>query len=94
MFKKPVLMISLAASLLLSSSVVFAYANESEKMWGEMEYAQSGDVRSRSEIIREVKDRYDAEILRIEYDDKRKVYKVRVLMPNGKVRDLTINASR
>ncbi|RBP50845.1 PepSY domain-containing protein [Arenicella xantha] len=56
--------------------------------------AQSNGIRSRSEVVQEVKDRYNAKVLRIQLNKDRSVYKVRVLMPNGKVRDLSIRASR
>jgi len=91
MSKKSIFIIFLTTAL-LGSGAVMAYSYDSGAGWGNKEYAQNGNVRSRSEIIREVKNRYDAEILRISYDKKREVYKVRVLMPNGKVRNLTISA--
>ena len=97
MFKKPILIISIVGSillLLLNSSLALAYTDQSRIVWGETEYAQSGNVRSESDIIREVKQRYKAEVLRINYNAKAKAYKVRVLMPNGKVRNLTISARR
>ena len=92
MFKKPILVTCLLVSILLSSNIVFAYNSEKGRVWSEREYTQRGNVRSRSEVIREVKERYNAEILRIEYKERKKAYKVRVLMPNGKVRNLTISA--
>lgn len=97
MFKKPILIISIVGSLLLcllNSGPVLAYTYQGQGVWGETEYAQSGNVRSESDIIREVKQRYNAEVLRISYNAKAKAYKVRVLMPNGKVRNLTISARR
>jgi len=94
MFKKPILLASLVVSLLLSSNMVFASGSEKRGIWGERQYSQRDNVRSRSEVIREVKERYKAEILRIEYKERSKAYKVRVLMPNGKVRNLTISARR
>lgn len=53
-----------------------------------------GNLRSRSDVIQEVKQRYNAEILKISLDDRKQVYRVRVLMPNGKVRNLQISARR
>jgi len=61
---------------------------------GVYQLAQGGGVKSRSEVIREVKRRYNAEVLRISYDEARKVYRVRVLMRNGKVRNITVSARR
>jgi uncharacterized membrane protein YkoI len=52
------------------------------------------NLRSRSDVIQEVKRRYDAEVLKISLDERTQVYRVRVLMPNGKVRDLKISARR
>lgn len=52
------------------------------------------DVISQSEVIRQVKDRYDAEVLRISLSKDRRYYKVRVLMPNGKVKNIQVNAQR
>ena len=50
------------------------------------------NLRSRSDVVKEVKRRYNAEILKISLDERQQVYKVRVLMPNGKVRNLRISA--
>jgi uncharacterized membrane protein YkoI len=55
---------------------------------------QQSALRSRSEVIQQVKREYNAEVLKITLDERRQVYRVRVLMPNGKVRKLTINARR
>jgi len=97
MFKKPILIVSIVGSLLLlllTSGAALANTYQSQVVWGEKTYAQSGNVRSESDVIREVKKRYNAEVLRINYNAKAKAYKVRVLMPNGKVRNLTISARR
>ena len=56
--------------------------------------SQSKNIRSRGDVIREVKRKYDAEILRIKLNEKRMVYRVRVLMPNGKITNVTVNARR
>lgn len=55
--------------------------------------AQS-DYRSRSEVMREVKRRYDAKVLKISLNKQREVYNVRLLMPNGKVRNIQVSARR
>jgi len=54
--------------------------------------SQRGKVRSRSEVMREVKQRYQAEVLRIKLNERRMVYEVRVLLPNGKVKNITVGA--
>jgi len=60
------------------------------------ELSQNGKakLRSRSDVIQEVKRKYNAEVLKISLDERQQVYRVRVLMPNGKVRNLRINARR
>ena len=55
-------------------------------------YAQS-NVRSKSDVMREVKQRYNAKVLKISLNEKSGTYNVRVLMPNGKVRSLQVNAA-
>ena len=56
--------------------------------------SQGDKVRSQSDVISEVKRRYNAEVLRIKLNEKRMVYEVRVLMPNGKVKNITVSARR
>ena len=56
--------------------------------------AQNGEIRSRNDVIQEVKRRYNAKVLRIELSRDQTVYHVRILMPDGKVRNLSINARR
>ncbi len=59
------------------------------------EYSQSGKVRSRSDVIREVKRRHpNAEILRIKLDERSMVYRVRVYLSNGVVKVVTVSARR
>ena len=62
--------------------------------YGASQVAQNDAIRSRSEVVQEVKERYNAKVLRIQLSRDQSVYKVRVLMPNGKVRDLSIRARR
>ena len=57
--------------------------NDSDRGW-----------RSKSDVMREAKRRYDARVLKITLNEKRGVYRVRLLMPNGKVRVVSINAKR
>lgn len=60
-----------------------------------IQLSQKKKVRSRSDAIREVKSRYNnAEVLRIKLNEKSMVYQVRVLMPNGKVKNVTVSATR
>ena len=59
-----------------------------------LQLSQGSKVRSRSDVMREVKQRYNAEVLRIKLNEKRMVYQVRVLMPNGKVKNITVSAQR
>lgn len=56
---------------------------------------EGSKLRSRSDVIEEVKERYSrCEILKISLDERKQMYRVRVLMPNGKVRNLKISARR
>jgi len=56
--------------------------------------AKSGNsVRSRSDVVNEVKRQYNAKVLKITLNSKGTAYKVRILMPNGRVRDITVSAS-
>lgn len=56
------------------------------------QYYVQKQYRSRSSVIAEVKNRYNAKVLKISLNEKSGVYHVRVLMPNGKVRSLQISA--
>jgi hypothetical protein len=44
--------------------------------------------------MQEVKRRYDAKVLKITLNKQRQIYNVRVLMPNGKVRNIQVSAER
>ncbi len=59
--------------------------------YGSSNYAQA-KVRSRSEVMNEVKQRYNAKVLKISLNEKAGVYYVRMLMPSGKVRSIQVNA--
>ncbi len=61
-----------------------------------IELSQKGrsSLKSRSDVIAEVKRRYNAEVLKISLDERQQVYRVRVLMKNGKVRNLQVSARR
>ena len=54
-------------------------------------YAQA-KVRSRSDVMSEVKSKYNAKVLKISLNEKAGVYNVRMLMPNGKVRSIQVSA--
>lgn len=55
---------------------------------------QQVTYRSRSDVMREVKRRYDAKVLKISLNRQREIYNVRLLMPNGKVRSIQVSARR
>jgi len=55
-------------------------------------FVQDQRLRSRSDVVREIKNKYDAEVLKISLNEKRTMYRVRVLMPSGRVRVITVNA--
>ena len=55
---------------------------------------RQSEFRNRSEVMQEVKRRYDAKVLKISLNKQREVYNVRVLMPSGKVRNIQISARR
>ena len=54
----------------------------------------SGQLRSRSEVVREIKRQYNAEVLKIKLNQQGSAYTVRILMPNGRVRQITVSARR
>lgn len=59
------------------------------------QYSQSRDRRSRSEVVQEVKRRHpNAEILRIKFDERAMVYRVRVYLKGGVVKVVTVTARR
>jgi len=100
---KPTLQI-LTMLALLVSSIAVTHANErghsytSHSKWNKtsynktLRYAQNNKVRSRSEVMNEVKQRYNAKVLKISLNEQAGVYNVRVLMPNGKVRSIQVSA--
>ncbi len=48
----------------------------------------------KSEIVRKVKQRFDAQVLRISLNKSGTAYRVRVLMPDGRVRVIVMEAYR
>lgn len=67
------------------------YSKKTSDYQQRQDYAQK-QYRSRSSVIAEVKSRYNAKVLKISLNEKSGIYYVRVLMPNGKIRSLQINA--
>ena len=100
---KPTLQI-LTMLALLVSSIAATHANErghsykSHSKWNKTSYknssryAQNNNFRSRSDVMNEVKQRYNAKVLKISLNEQAGVYNVRLLMPNGKVRSVQVNA--
>lgn len=54
--------------------------------------SQSGEFRSRREVIDQIEREYDAKVLKISLDRRAGVYEVRILQANGRVRDITVSA--
>lgn len=52
------------------------------------------NIRSRSEVMKEVKRRYNAQVLKIVLNDNASAYRVRILMPNGRVKEVSVSATR
>lgn len=57
-------------------------------------WAQNQPLRSKAEVVSEVKQRYQARVLKIRLNQSRTAYKVRVLLPNGKVKEVRVRATR
>lgn len=58
-------------------------------------YAQNSKQRSKSEVMNEVKKRYkNAKILRVKRNSSGTSYSVRILLPNGKVRNVSVSAQK
>jgi len=56
--------------------------------------SERDDFRTKSEVMRDVKRRYQARVLKIKLVESRGIYRVRLLMPNGKVRNISVSARR
>ena len=54
----------------------------------------SSALKSKSEVMREVKRRYNGQVVKISLNDRTQTYSVRVLLPNGKVKNLTVSARK
>jgi hypothetical protein len=61
--------------------------------WASSTFAKN-DLRSRSDVMNEVKKRYDAKVLKISLNSHTGIYNVRILLPNGKVRNIQISRKR
>ena len=71
------------------------YSHASELSWQkDVSQNQRNQLRSRNDVIREIKSRYNAEVLKISLSQNALFYNVRVLMPSGKVRNIQVNAER
>ena len=51
-------------------------------------------LRSKSEVMQEVKSRYNGKVVKISLNERTATYNVRVLLPSGKVKNLSVNARR
>ena len=56
--------------------------------------SQASRYRSKSEVVRAVKARTKGEVLKITLNSKTELYRVRVLLPSGKVRLIRVSALR
>lgn len=54
----------------------------------------SSSLRSKSEVMQEVKSRYNGQVVKISLNDRTQMYSVRVLLPNGKVKNLSVSARK
>lgn len=61
-----------------------------------MQLAQSGSIKSRSEVVSEVKRSYgsDVEVLKVSLSGDKSRYQVRILMPDGKVKSVSVSAKK
>ena len=51
-------------------------------------------LRSKNEVMQEVKSRYNGQVVKISLNDRTQMYSVRVLLPNGKVKNLSVSAKK
>lgn len=99
--KSKLLILTLLALLVSSISVAHAnkrghsyapYANSNKTLFNNKSRYVQNKIRSRSDVVNEVKQRYNAKVLKVSLNEKAGVYKVRMLMPNGKVRSIQVSA--
>ena len=72
-----------------------AFAKYTATTYSQTLYSQAsqGTLRSKDEVIKQIKQRHkNAKVLKISLNKQKTVYRVRVLMHSGKVRQLTVNA--
>ncbi len=51
-------------------------------------------LRSKSEVMQEVKSSYNGQVVKMSLDEKTATYSVRVLLPNGKVKNISVSARK
>lgn len=78
----------------MSDSLLHKVKRPSLTRQAQFSQSQSRSLRSRSEVIRDVKSRYNAEVLKVTLSQNSRFYNVRVLMPNGKVKNIQVSAER
>jgi len=78
------------------SSNNFHTKNDSRSSYRARELSKNGGkVRSRSDAVSEVKRKYpNCEILKVKLDERKMVYRVRILTSKGRVSVISINANR
>ena len=54
----------------------------------------SKTLRSKSEVMQEVKQRYNGKVVKISLNERTSMYNVRVLLPSGKVKSVSISAQK
>ncbi len=96
---KPIAVVSSAPSPLLLPEIQHAQSGQYNGQYRHSQYQNRSEqkraIRSRSEVIQEVKRRHrGAEVLKIALNRSGTQYNVRVLMPSGKVRSLQVSALR
>lgn len=69
-----------------------AYASKDTIVLFQQSAKNHRKYRSKSAVIADVKRRYNARVLKIALNKKLGVYRVRILMPNGKVRVVSVSA--
>ena len=52
------------------------------------------NFRSKSDVVQALKRQHNAKVLKITLNEQRAVYRVRLLMPSGKIRDIQVSARR
>ena len=51
-------------------------------------------LRSKSEVMQEVKKRYNGQVVKMSLNERTATYSVRVLLPNGKVKNVSVSARK